>query len=185
MEPTDQAIILELSGPNWWTVGAILLSALIGGFIALVSVAKHRIIVKKRAAQEYILLIWSPSLQDAEKKFREYLEGKKLLKILTATTVTEIEDQVKIALFLNHYELLAGSIKKNIIDESVCKSIIIDDVLFAYDKALPLIRELRRMKGDDEYYCELECLATRWQRDPLPIPSRNWIIASLLEIPRM
>lgn len=94
-----QTLIIHTSGLNWGTVGAILISALIGGFIALISVAKHRIIAKKKAAEEYILILWSARVQDAEKKFREYLQFDKLLKVFEAKTAIEIDDKVLIQHF--------------------------------------------------------------------------------------
>lgn len=86
---------------------------------------------------------------------------------------------------MNHYELLAGSIRLNIIDENVCKSIVIDDVLFAYDSGQPIIQKLNKQEGGDDFFCELKWLAERWRKDPQPDESKNWFLESLREIRRV
>ena len=78
--------------------------------------------------------------------------------------------------------MLAGSIRRNILDENVCKAIIIDDVLFADEKGKPLIEQLRKTTGDDDFFCEMRWLADRWRANPKLEKESFWLFEVLREV---
>lgn len=77
------------------------------------------------------------------------------------------EELAAIRLLLNRYEFVALGIKTGAFEESVYKSLKYSQVINVWDKAKPLIMEIRRTHGKHTYYQELEWLANRWLADPL------------------
>jgi len=140
---------------------------------------------KKRAAHDFIQVLWSASVREAEETLRELVANDRLLSVLDAKTSDETKSRLRVQTYLNHYELLAGSIRRNILDENVCKAIIIDDVLYAEESARPLIDELRRRTDDDGFYAELNWLSSRWRDDPDVHDDANWLRAALKEIGKL
>lgn len=170
------------SGPGylfWAVVG----SAVVAGFIALLTVAKHRLIAKKRGAYDFIVNMWMQN-REYDAVFFEMADKDELIKILDAKTKEELGTKAKIRTYLNTFELLAVSIKWNVIDENVCKAIIGDALVKRWQKAFPLINEIRTREGDEEFFEHFQNLAKKWKDHPM-IKQDWWIVALLKEITRI
>ena len=168
-----------LNGPEFefW---AILFAAAIAAIIALVTIAKTRIIAKKRAALDFITGPWENN-KGNEIKFLKMAEKGELLKIMEAG---QEEIGLNIQAYLNTFELLSILIKWNVVDENICKAMIGDKLVKHWQKAFPLISAIRTTEGDDEFFEHFEDLASRSKDSPL-IKQDFWLIALLKEIPRV
>ena len=83
-------------GPGW-TAGAIFLSA----FVAVLAVAQHRIVAKKRAAYDFILTTREKEYKETEQIFLELAGKNELDRILTASTSREIEEKLDVQNYVN------------------------------------------------------------------------------------
>lgn len=178
-EATHQIIQIVQSGPSW-TAWAILLSA----FVAVLSIAQHRIMAKKRAAYDFILTTREKEYKDAEKVFLELVAKNEIKRILTAVTTRELEEKLDVQNYVNSFEVLAVSIKQNIVDENVCKAVFGDKLVKRWKDAKPLIDEIRTVEKDDEFFEHFEDIATQWKNNPT-IDDGNWLFRLLKEVPRI
>lgn len=178
-EATHQIIHYVQNGPSW-TAWAIFLSA----FVGVLSIAQHRIMAKKRAAYDFILTTREKEHKDAEQVFLELVAKDDLKRILTAVTSGEIKEKLDVQNYVNSFELLAVSIKQNIVDENVCKAVFGDKLVKRWKEAKPLIDEIRTVEKDDEFFEHFEDIATRWKNNPT-IDDGNWLFRLLKEVPRI
>jgi hypothetical protein len=76
-------------------------------------------------------------------------------------------EKASIAILLNRYEFVALGIKTGAFEEQIYKSLKYSDTIDIWNKAKPMVMELRRQKGRDTYYQEFEWLADKWKKEPL------------------
>jgi len=152
--------------------------------MAVMTVAKQRLVTKKRAAYDLIIHLQSSDMKENEKVFEEVAGKKGWERILRPSGSEEINDQIKIQSYLNTLELLAVSIKMNIVDENVCKAIIGDTLIKRWQAAYPLIRMIRDSEGDLEFYEHFQDVAKRWKNNP-KLEKRFWLSTILREITRI
>lgn len=173
-------------GPWYIVPGAILLSAIVGAGLALLAVAQQRLVAKKRAAHDFISELWSDRHFENEVTFRDLAKSGCIERVATPRTAAEVEEKLKVIRYMNQYELLAVAIEKNLVDEAVCKMVIIDQVLDVCDLGKPLIKKIIEMKYDDDgFYRHLRDLADRWRANPSIPKGRYWLIEIVKEIKRI
>ncbi len=158
MAATDTAF-LSTYGPNLMMVGAVLLSALIAGRVAL-SVSR------KRAAHDLAWEFLRSEMEKARAIFLTRCKEDRWRKLLKAKGGKRASDRRVIMGYLNKYELMAVSIRQRVIDESVLKAIIGDRLVKRYEQAYPLINLVRTQSGDMEFFEHFEFIAKRWRSDP-------------------
>lgn len=157
------------------TPGAILLSALIGAIVAIIVVAKHRIVNQKQSAITFLTLLNTDGdYKKDEQVFVKLSRSKKLNNILSVKD-TDIEgwsDRVSISTYLNMFELLCVSINRHVFDENVCKAAIGDHLVKRWEDAKELILEIRitekEKHGEDSnhLYEQFQTRAEHWRENP-------------------
>lgn len=175
-EPAGTFVLETTSGPDLYIVGAILLSAFIGASLALVSIAKHRIIAKKKAAHDFVLMMWKDDIARCQRTFTRIWREEQWEILFDPTGPSEYESQLEVNRYLNHLELLSISIKMNVLDETIVKAVYGDQFVITYERAVPFICRLRKDKDDNEYFIFFEELAKSWKSNPT-VRQGNWFIS--------
>lgn len=75
-------------------------------------------------------------------------------------------ETIRIATFLNHFELVAVAIKHGILDEEIYKDWFRSAYIRAWEDAHSFVIELRRTKDEDKLFAEFEKLAIEWKTNP-------------------
>ncbi len=147
-------------------VAAILLSAGIAAFIALVVVAKQRLASKRRYAYELAAELLEPDFEELTRAFQEVSEANAWNIILKPSTDEELRTQIRVARYLNRLELVCLAVRTNIVDENVLKTLIGDALVSRLGNAMPLIAMIRNDENDQGFFQHFEHIGSRWQQDP-------------------
>lgn len=158
--------ILTVDGPDLMLVGAILLSAFIGGLIALVGVWLQRKVARKKAALDLALQFMLPEVQESEQAFLDRCKKGEWSQLQPEREETASERR-QILTYLNRFELMAVAIRQNVVHEAFLKAVIGDQLVRHYAKANPLVDLIRTQEGDDEFFEHLEFIAKRWRNNPV------------------
>lgn len=146
---------------------AILLSASVGAAVALVSIRAQREIARRRATLDVILKSESDetfqALYSTFKSERNRTNG--LASLLDASTESEKSLKTQIDSFLNHYELIAISIKNKILDETFYKEWMKSSYIKHFYDAKSYIDEMRKKQKHDSAYIEFERLVNKWENE--------------------
>ncbi len=150
--------------------GAILLSAIIGGTIAITAIFTQRNVARKRATLDLLSRQeWDGDYISARKRFIELRDsGEGFIKYAAPEfrTKGEVADIKNI---LNGYELIAVGIKIGILDEDLYKLWFRSAFLKDWVMARQFIRTIRTEAGEhpDEpkIFCEYEGLVRKWVQE--------------------
>ncbi|MHC8509261.1 MAG: DUF4760 domain-containing protein [Rhodospirillales bacterium] len=165
----------------------LILTTLLAAFVAIIVVAQHRLVAKKRATLDFISVLYSDNLVQKERVFLRLAEEGGLEEVLGPSSL-HIESRQQVESYLNHWEMFAASIRGHIFDEDICKLILGDKVCKQWDKAEPLITKIREKEGkadkpDNEFFEHFENLAREWKANP-KAPSGSQFKKLLREIVR-
>ncbi|QMT41284.1 DUF4760 domain-containing protein [Neisseria shayeganii] len=166
----------------WIQTGAIIASIVVTGFFAQKAIkangksAKEALhhnhtMVRKRATIDIII---------QENQDDELVQAKRIVLALPeeASFVRYLEPRLcdnpqaqaekeSIRILINRLEFIALGIRQGAFEEEIYKRLKHSDTMEIWEKAKPMIMEMRRRKGRDTYYQEFEWLANRWKADPL------------------
>ena len=148
--------------------GAIVVSALIGALIALISVRHHREVARKRATLDVILRSEGGEFRTITETFQRISDSPEgLLAILNPDTDPrpESDDYYEVQAYLNHYELVAIGIKQGIIDATFYKAWMKTNLVADWNTSRPLISEVRN--NWKAAFRNWEELAVSWGGEPL------------------
>lgn len=178
----DNWIIFNQAYGFWVQTGAIIISIVVTGYFAKEAIKKngssaketlnhnHEMIRKRATIDILIQENQDDELVQAKKIVTKLPENASFLKCLEPSSrgkkKTEAEKE-SIRILLNRYEFIALGIRNGAFEEEIYKRLKYSDIMDTWKKAKPMIMELRRLKGRDTYYQELEWLADRWERSPL------------------
>ena len=176
--------LFGLDGLGVGSAEAILISAFIGGLVALIVVAQHRITAKKEKAYKVSQDFMRPEIDVFEAKLIEVSENNSWGTIFGSQQHTDEDARQKISSLLNEWELICVAIRQNIADEGVLKDVIGDRLVFNYRRVWPLIQKIRDSKNDDEFFEHFEYIANRWKANPKNL-RRNRLRVLLSEIVRI
>ena len=167
--------------PTTWqalTALAIIISGLLGAFIAIKSIWSARDIAKKKAAIDFINASQSNVLlktsfrkvfelhQSSEKEIEDYAYKKK-------DDSEHFEIQEHIQYLLNFLENMSVAIMQGIYDEQTIKESRYSGTMRVWRMTRRFIYKLREQLENDTVYMEFEDLAERWKDNPLK-PKREW-----------
>lgn len=151
---------------------AILISAGTGASIALYSILRNVQVqrekatldmIQKNESDDYYISILAAFQQAA--KHPAGIVDFMTSEALQGEELKEREAQRRAANdFLNHYELVALSIRKKVLDEQFYKGWMRGTLLCHYEKAKPYIDE-RREKVGNEVYSDLVILVQKWKNE--------------------
>ncbi|MEQ8968029.1 MAG: DUF4760 domain-containing protein [Azospirillaceae bacterium] len=156
-----EVLVCGGTGPGW-TFWAILLSAV----VALFSVAASRVATKRRAAIDLIVRSESGAFQESRAVFKDVLANGVLLNLLNPRSAEDFSRRRSVQELLNHYELVAISIRENIVDENIMKLYQRRSVIDYWDDAKEIVTEARRLTENDNIFHNFEWLAERWRLKP-------------------
>ena len=148
---------------------AILFSAFVGAFTAVVVVAKQRITAHKQATLDFLILLKTDrDYKGDEQVFAELVKGDDLMKVDSATTSAEIKQRLSVLNYLNIFELMCLSISQNVLNEDICKYVVGDNLTKRWHNAYPLINAIRNSTNppDNEFFEHFEKIATAWEANP-------------------
>lgn len=150
---------------QWVSPLAILISAIIAGGLAWWSIRTNREIARKRATLDVILK--SESDGYFERIYTVFVSEKKrkagLVALLDADTDGERRSKLEVDNFLNHYELIAISIKKKILDEDFYKEWMRSTYIKHFNESREYIYGIR--KANEMAYVCFEELAVKWSKE--------------------
>ena len=164
----DQEIVISLSNGYWWiSPVAILLSALIAAVGVIYSMARQRAIAKTRATLDVILKSESDEhytrIYKTFKSEREREGG--LAVLLDSKTESDRKCLREVLDFINHYELIAVSINKQILDEDFYKHWMRSSYVEHYDDSRELIEAIREKAGSNTFFEYFEALSSKWREE--------------------
>lgn len=166
----------------WIQTGAIILSIIVTGYFAQKAIkangqsAKETLehnhtMVRKRATIDIILQENQDDELVAAKRIVASLPPEaSFIKYLEPSLCDNEKAQAEkesIRILLNRLEFIALGIHQGAFEEEIYKRLQYSDAMDTWNKAKPMIMELRRQRDRNTYYQELERLAIRWGKDPL------------------
>lgn len=146
---------------------AILVSALIGGTVALWAIFTNRQLAKLKNSMDFA---------NGFNKDKEILSQFKIVVDLESASSTEIANlahnlndpkAVAIRTVLNYGEAVAICIKHKIYQDKVIKEAIYSTFEIAWETCEPYVKERRKKEKKDTYFQEFEQLYKRWKANPL------------------
>ncbi|WP_181454285.1 DUF4760 domain-containing protein [Halomonas sp. SL1] len=172
----QEPLILVSQNGHWWVSPlAILLSAVVGAGTALFAVWRQRHIARVRATLDVILKSESDEFYkeihrcfSSELKRNGGLEG-----LINAQSEAEIESRTSVLDFLNHYELIAVSIDRSILDEHFYKSWMRSTYIRHFDESFAFIDKIRKEKEAPKFCEYFERLAVKWKIEGAPKVNHN------------
>lgn len=165
--PSEEIIVNVLSGYWWVSPLAILFSAVLAVAGVIYSMWRQREIAKSRATLDVILKSESDEhytrIYKTFKSERERTGG--LAVLLDSTTESDKKNLREVLDFINHYELIAVSISKQILDEDFYKHWMRSSYVEHYEDSRELIDAIRIKAGSDTFFEYFEALAAKWRVD--------------------
>lgn len=163
-----QDIIVNISNGYWWASPlAILLSAGLAGWGVYYSMCRQRDIAKSRATLDVILK--SESDEHYTRIYKTFTSERKrkggLAVLLDGTTESDKKCLNEVLDFINHYELIAVSISKGILDEQFYKHWMRTSYVEHYEDSREMINAIRQKQEKDTYFEYFEALADRWRAE--------------------
>lgn len=174
-----QTLVCVASSSLWWVAPLVIgVSGLAAACISVIAIKSNREIARKRATLDFIERSESTDYyQAAHKAFTEIRtdstgDSDGFQQIKSPTNPTLMSQRKQVLNYLNHYEMMAIGIKKEILEEDVYKKFMRGPLLRDWLAAKDFIEHLRRPTEDSgnfvstsSAYCEFEWLADRWQAD--------------------
>ena len=165
MPETLTCVVEIIQNGQWLSPLAILVSACIGAGVALNAIKTNREIAKKRATLDVILK--SESDEYFERIFSVFLSEKQrkagLATLVNPETDAEKRSQTEVDNFLNHYELIAISIKKEILDEDFYKQWMRSSYIRHFHEAKDYIEGIRITSPNA--FTEFEDMVNKWEEE--------------------
>ena len=148
------------------TPAAIVLSALAGGTLAVLTIRSQRVTAKKRASLDLLVRVWSDEFTVLEVKFSEFVKqtDPDFSVIVSPTTDEEKHTARSIQRYLNYYEMLCASVIEGVVDEGVLRLVFGDKISTVWNLASPLVDYLRAESNDYEFFECLQKIAVKWQK---------------------
>lgn len=141
---------------------AILCSAFFGGLIALYSIQQNVRTARVKATLDMIVESESSEYyQHNLSIFQALVDDEKIFHQLAQPLCSDPRRRT-LNDFLNHYELIALSIRKQILDEAFYQEWMMHTYVRHFEQAWRYIAERRKSLNNDEIYAEFETLAKKW-----------------------
>lgn len=145
----------------WIQTGAFFLSALAAVFV----IYHNGRLAKKRALIDLIIQQKSDaSLIAATRRVYELQDSGNHLSGLVGK---DSEDRRIILQVINNQEFIAVGIRRGAFDEKVYKELQFNNILKLWSATSGFIHELRKIDGKGTLFQDFECLAKRWEKDPI------------------
>lgn len=112
----------------------------------------------------------------AQKSDPNYIKDSKIVRALKSDTTACLSSEINspdsakkdaILSVLNQLEFIAVGIRIGVFDEELYKQLCCHSVLKTWEAASGFVYELRKQTHIKTLYQDLECLADRWERDPV------------------
>lgn len=152
---------------SWWPITAIIISALVGGLIALWSINNQNRIARMRATLDVILKSESDTYyQNIYSTFTsEHTRPEGLAALKDAHSDNEKRSRRDVDDFLNHYELIAIAIKQQILDEDFYKEWMKSVYIRHYRYAEKYINSFAKEKNKNLTFINFRELAEKWDNE--------------------
>jgi len=158
---------IQIIQNGYWSAGAIAFSASIAAIIAIRSIANQNRVARMRATLDVILKSESDTYyQDIYSTFTsELTRSGGLISLIDAHSDNEKRSRRNVHDFLNHYELIAIAIEKNILDEDFYKEWMRSTYIKHYQEAEEYIDLLNKGKNTSVLFINFKELANKWDRE--------------------
>ena len=149
---------------------AIILSANLGILGAWLAIRSQKKIARKQAALDLILKLDKLTKDEKEEQRIFYVTMKngsaKWNSILEPyyTDFLSLKRKENIHNYLNRIETICIALIGKVVDEEAIRKTWEGDVIEAWDKGKQFVKTLRAVKGDGEYYENVEKVATKWKK---------------------
>ena len=163
---TTKATLFGFEGLRVTGAEAVLISAFIGGIVALLVVKRQRTIAKKAKAYDIAEKFFRDERIEAEARLREMNETNNWNAVIGSDSQVDKGQKNQIGRYLNEWELLCVAIRQSIAHEGVLKDVIGDRLVLIYMRAEPLIKRIRTKTNDDEYFEHFQYIADKWKANP-------------------
>lgn len=145
---------------------AILISASIGGGVAMWAIFTNRKIARLKNSMDILNSYQKDG--DITLAVAEVGDLKKHASNHVQSLAHDISDNTAhIRKVLNYFESIAVCVDANIYDDKIIKKTMYSTVVTIWDTCLPYVEERRKLKGKPTFYQELESMVKRWKANPL------------------
>ncbi|PTV95817.1 uncharacterized protein DUF4760 [Rhodobacter aestuarii] len=166
-EPLPQAVMASgnvfISYGPLISAGAVLVSAIVAGIIALRNIAEQRKIARRRATLDLIShREWDGDYIRIRAEFNKLKLSHPPLEFWAAEEHKDSPQITVIRSILNDYEMISIGIREGILDEALYKRWFRSSLVNDYQKAKATIDTIRQRTGVPTIYAEFQALAERW-----------------------
>lgn len=146
------------------SAAAVIVSAIVGGSIALHSIRTQRGIARKRATLDLLVQKeWDRAYIEARAEFIALRDASSGLAFWAAQEHRNSPQVTIIRNMLNDYELIAVGIREGILDEALYKRWFKTAFLKDMEAAAGFIDLIRKSAGTAAIFAEAEWLARKWR----------------------
>lgn len=141
----------------------------IGVFVAAYTIRNNTENAKKKATIDLIMAERNDqSLQDAITKVNEMAKIKgHIFAIYASDDESNFDNRKHIIKLLNQREFVSAGVLGGALHETMYKQFSYSMFLRDWNNLKAFIYELRRVRQNDTIFQEFECLATKWENNPL------------------
>ena len=145
---------------------AILLSASLAGWLSWLAIRKNREILQNRETMALMNhIVWDAEYIEMRAAFVKARDGRTGIKGFIGKPNTKAFKAIN--KMMNHYELLAIGVDRNILSQDVLKRFIGKRLVADWKASKEFVMALRKKNKDKENYifCEFENLAGDWKTE--------------------
>jgi hypothetical protein len=163
MPPPDAKLLGETYG-FWCQTGSLMAAAI----LAYLTLRSSRAIERRKAAANAIFAgRRDKELTEAVRRIAALHASERSISSYGREENKEGEEARIIRYALNHYEYVSVGITQGVFDETIFKNANFTSITKLYERTKPFIDEIRRRRGSNTAWQELECLACKWKSNPL------------------
>lgn len=168
--PIEQVVYVAC---QWASPVAVVISATIGGYIAVTSIKSARELARKKSSIDLILdSKHDDNLEKGLNVIREiHSNPKEDIVKFAYPEMFKVEQNVDIRYVLNYNEFVAIGIREGIYDERIIKNATHRITTKSYEMCEKYIEKVRDDVGVKTIWCEYEALYKRWKDSPPDNPN--------------
>lgn len=159
------------------SAATILSAAITGAVLVAIAIGTrryHRTIAADAAVQQRKRATWefiqrselnNPEWPRLRQHFAEACEKDGGLAALAQPSSEQVPDSIQVAAFLNHFELVAISIKNQAFDEKVYAEWFQGSYVKAWEESQAFVVAMRKRRGNKRIFIEFQQLAEKWAKE--------------------